>query len=399
MTPRAETKAPRWSVLLLLGALYFCQGLPFGFFVQALPTVLRSQGLSLEQVGLTSLLALPWAAKFLWAPAVDRFGTRRGWILTLQAASVAVLLGLALFVPVDATSALVVATFVTNLLSATQDVATDGLAVRLLPEQDRGLANGLQVGAYRLGMILGGGGLLMTFEWLGWRGTFGFMAAVVLAATIPVWLSKEPPALDGQSTQASLRSFFAQPGALALVAGLLVYKAGEAAGTGMLRPFLVDRSYTLADVGFVLGTVGFVAGLAGALFGGAVAGRWRRGALYTFAVFQALAVAAYGVVALLPPSAGLMAAVVALEHFTSGTATVSLFTAMMDRCRPEAASTDYTVQASAVVVATGGMSALSGFSAAQLGYAGHFFASAVLAVGALAVVRWIAPKPSMEAAR
>ena len=34
-------KTPRWSVLLLLGALYFCQGLPFGFFVQALPVVLQ----------------------------------------------------------------------------------------------------------------------------------------------------------------------------------------------------------------------------------------------------------------------------------------------------------------------------------------------------------------------
>ena len=64
---------------------------------------------------------------------------------------------------------------------------------------------------------------------------------------------------------------------------------------------------------------------------------------------------------------------------------------MMDRCRPEAASTDYTVQASAVVIATAGMSALSGFGAAHLGYAGNFFASAALAVLALVVVGWIAP--------
>lgn len=384
-------KTPRWSVLLLLGALYFCQGLPFGFFVQALPVVLRKQGLSLEQVGLASLLALPWAVKFLWSPAVDRYGTRRGWILVHQGVAVAVFVALALFVPANAIAALMVATFITNLLSASQDVATDGLAVRLLPEEDRGLANGLQVGAYRVGMIVGGGGLLMTFEWLGWRGTFGVMAAVVAVATIPVLLSREPPRLEHQESQASLQSFFRQPGAWTLIAGLLVYKAGEAAGTGMLRPFMVDRGYELADVGFILGTVGFVAGLLGALFGGAVAGRRRRLALYMFAVTQAIAVAAYGVVALLPPSRELITGVVALEHFTSGTATVSLFTAMMDRCRPEAASTDYTVQASAVVIATAGMSALSGFGAAHLGYAGNFFASAALAVLALVVVGWIAP--------
>ncbi len=42
-------------------------------------------------------------------------------------------------------------------LAATQDVATDGLAVRLLWESDRGLGNGIQVGGYYLGQILGGG--------------------------------------------------------------------------------------------------------------------------------------------------------------------------------------------------------------------------------------------------
>ena len=49
---------------LLLG-LYFSQGLPFGFFVQGLPVLMREDGISLEAIGLSSLLAIPWAAKFL----------------------------------------------------------------------------------------------------------------------------------------------------------------------------------------------------------------------------------------------------------------------------------------------------------------------------------------------
>ena len=57
----------------LLGCLYFSQGLPFGFFTQALPVLLRKQGFSLGQIGLSSLLVVPWALKFLWAPAVDRW--------------------------------------------------------------------------------------------------------------------------------------------------------------------------------------------------------------------------------------------------------------------------------------------------------------------------------------
>ena len=72
----------------LLAALYVAQGLPYGFFTQALPVLLRDAGLSLKAISATSLLFLPWALKFLWAPFVDHTGTRRAWLLPLQIAAV-----------------------------------------------------------------------------------------------------------------------------------------------------------------------------------------------------------------------------------------------------------------------------------------------------------------------
>ncbi len=76
---------------------------------------------------------------------------------------------------------------------------------------------------------------------------------------------------------------------------------------------------------------------------------------------------------------GLWAAVL-YEHFVGGLATAALFTAMMDASRPDQAATDYTVQASIVVFASGGAAALSGFAAEALGYVGLFHAGAALAV-------------------
>ena len=60
--------------LTLLGSLYLAQGLPDGFFRQTLPVMLRREGVSLEGIGLATLLMLPWGLKFLWAPLVDRYG-------------------------------------------------------------------------------------------------------------------------------------------------------------------------------------------------------------------------------------------------------------------------------------------------------------------------------------
>lgn len=383
----------RKQVILLLTALYFAQGLPFGFFIQALPVVLRERGYSLEAVGLTALLALPWALKFLWAPWVDRYSTRRRWILAAQAGMTLLLLALAALGRGDpALSLLLAGVFGTNLLAATQDIATDGLAVRLLPEEDRGIANGIQVAAYRLGMILGGGAILAFFDVLGWSGAFLLMAVLVAltAGIVFVW-GHEQVDPSASSESPSVKAFLQRPGRMTLLVGLVVFKAGEASATAMLRPMLVDRGLTLADIGWLLGTVGFVAGLLGALVGGWSAGHWpRRRVLTVFAILQMLAAASYA--AVVHGADAWVGPVIAIEHFISGLATAALFTTMMDRCTPSSASTDYTVQASAVVIATGTASALAGFSASSLGYSAHFLASAGLAALAIFVVPWLAPK-------
>src|SRR5690606_41562319 len=77
---------------------------------------------------------------------------------------------------------------VVNLVSATQDVATDGLAVQLLGPRERGLGNGIQVGAYRIGMIVGGGALLWLFALAGRRGPFVVLAGLGGLAAPPVRL-------------------------------------------------------------------------------------------------------------------------------------------------------------------------------------------------------------------
>jgi predicted MFS family arabinose efflux permease len=96
-----------------------------------------------------------------------------------------------------------------------------------------------------------------------------------------------------------------------------------------------------------------------------------------FGLLQAVGIASW---ALAPrhPSYSSLAALTALEHLTSGMATAALFTASMERCRPQHAATDYTLQASLIVLGTGVAAALSGFPAQALGYPAHFALCAAL---------------------
>jgi len=410
----------------LLAALYFAQGLPFGFFIQAVPVLLRKSGASLEVSTLATLLAFPWGMKFLWAPVVDRarhggLGRRKRFILPAQALVALLLAGLAFASPTTMGLGPLCAVFLlVSLASAAQDVATDALAVDLLAAEDRGLGNGVQVGGYRLGMIVGGGVVLMVIEDLGWRTSFLGMAALVVAAAIPVALFREPapghargeadamgasanavgasadgvgaPANAAPTFFAPIRSFLAQPDAGKLVVLLVLYKAGDALSGGIVRPFLVDRGLSLKDIGAALGAIGSIAAVAGALLGGASLRRLgeRRG-LVIFAAVQAAAILVYVGIAAGPTPLSAIYAACAVEHFLGGAATAALFAAMMGFCREETRATDYTVQACVVVAVQGIGGGLSGFLAARAGYQAHFAAALGLALLAPFAVRVLWP--------
>lgn len=378
----------------LLTSLYLAQGLPFGIFTQALPVMMRQEGHSLQAIGLSNLLALPWVLKFAWAPLVDRLpGPRRRVIVPLNLAAAALLGGLALTTP-GAIGPLVVTVLLCNLVAATQDVATDGLAVETLPEAERGLGNGVQVAGYRLGMVLGGGVLVQLFDRWGWAASFGTAALALLAVTVPILLVPPAPRLPSGAPAASWEAlrwdrWFAGRAGFAWFVLLCAYKLGDSFGTAMVKPMLVDQGLTLGRIGELMGLWGSVAGMAGALVGGALVGRLpRRAALATFGALQVPTLLAYAWIAHAGP--GSIVAAIVVEHVVSGMATAALFTAMMDACRPGHAGSDYTVQASVVVLAQGLGAMASGWSAAQLGYVGHFALAAGLALVPLLVVAGVA---------
>lgn len=386
--------------LALLTTLYFSQGLPFGFF-SGLPAVLREIGYSLTTISMTSLLALPWALKFLWAPLVDRFGSgpfgaRRSWIIPLQLLAVLTMVGMSQ-TSLDQNLQLVFAgVLFANFLAATQDIATDALAVDLLSFSERGLGNGIQVAAYRIGMIVGGGYLMARLMTIGWQQTYLLMAVLLGVATIPILLYAEPKRRESDQPESVLHaalSFVTRPGIWWWLIPMMFYKAGDAMGTAQLRPMLVDIGVGVKEQAAMVGTVGYVSGLLGALGGGYAASRFgRRPAVLFCGLFQSLAVASY----LWPASWtdptlsnaqwGVLYALCAIEHFAGGTATVALFTLMMDFCKRETAAMDYTFQASLVVIATIFAGTISGPIAQEMGYRLLFLASSIGSFAGVAVI-------------
>lgn len=381
--------------ITLLAALYVAQGLPYGFFTQALPVLLRDAGYSLKAISATSLLFLPWALKFLWAPFVDHRGTRKAWLLPLQVAGVGAAAWLAFLDPGTNLVLLLAAAFLFNTIAACQDIATDGLAVRVLDARERGLANGLQVGAYRFGMILGGGFLLWVYARSDWTVMFACMAALLVLTVLPVLPLREPPRLQQVAPPAFAvlaRGWVARlrvPGMLGFVVLVCFYKFGDSMASSLVGPFMRDQGLTKEMIALMKGTVGSLTSLAGAAMGGWLAFQaGRRVTLLACGLLQSASLLLYVAAAAGVGDVGLLWAATVTEHLLGSMATVALFTLMMDASDPEHAGTDYTLLACAVVLAMGLASFAGAAVADAAGYAASFGAGTVLSLlGCLVLVR------------
>jgi PAT family beta-lactamase induction signal transducer AmpG len=225
-TPRPDTGTqPQKSSLLRsklfwVGVLYFSEGFPLGIFFEIFPVYFRQQGVDLRSIGMLSLLGLAWTLKFLWAPAVDHYRHHRLWMATVDLAMGAVMLFFAVTAGFGPWVWAAIGVF--TVLSATNDIAIDGYTIEMLDKDELGLANGVRIGFYRVGMLASGVVLILS-DWITWPGAF-ICSAAIFACTAFACRAAPPervlPRVDSESLRGELARIIRQPRLLAMVLAL-----------------------------------------------------------------------------------------------------------------------------------------------------------------------------------
>ncbi len=389
MTAERRAAAPfAW-----IAALAFASGFPFGLINEALPVYLRSGGANLVDVGLVAAATFPWTFKFLWAPILDRTGTRKQWIAGC-------LILLALVIPliarVDASQhgrlffGLIV---LAVTLSATQDVAIDAFTIQSTPREQLGVANSVRIGAYRVAMLVSGGAVIWLAGRQGWPAAFtaATVITVALAAAallLPSTGQVRPPA--GQSLWLPLQSLLSRPGIGWVLLFALLFKLGDAAMDPMTRPFWVDRGFSLEEIGAVLTTGRMVATVSGAVLGGYLTTRWgMRTALWSLGSLQAVSNLGYWAAAALPPSKGLMLAAALFENFSGGMGTAAFVAYLMSVCEPRFAATQYAVLSALLALTRAVVGPIAGLLTERIGYASFFLLTFLLALPGFALLPFL----------
>ncbi len=376
--------------LLLVSLLYFAEGFPFGIIEQTLPVYFRIHKISLIHVGLLSLLSLPYALKFMWAPAVDFLGKRRHWISAAQFLMASLIV---LIIPLDPTHPaflLWTCIFSFAVMSATQDIAVDAYTIELLKPSEMGIANGFRIATYRVAMVVAGGLFVALGGWIGWKSTF-LTTATILAVCSVVSLRLPPvevkrPKFSLSSLAAPVKDFLRRPGLVQVALFILLYKLGDMALGPMVRPFWLDRGLTTTEIGLITGSLGILATIVGGLAGGLFMARFGIfHGLWFLGIWQAGANLSYAWVAAYPETGnwGIYFASVA-ESFCAGLGTAAFLAFLMSVCKKEYSATQYALLTALFRVPGIILGAISGWAATHVGYAQYFFFTFFLSLPAFA---------------
>ncbi|AXV17816.1 MFS transporter (plasmid) [Neorhizobium sp. SOG26] len=399
----AMTKVQKPGTLLAgITGLYIAQSVIGGVTWTSLPAVMREAGVSLDRIGLVSLIALPWVLKFLWAPMVERYrlprngGNRSGTIVIFGGLASAVgLIAAGVLDPANWMSLFAVLVVVA-FAASTVDIACDGFAVQSLAQKHHGWANAAQVGGAYLGSAVGGGLFLYLVGTSNWQIAAWSMAALVVLLGLPfLFVAARVPTEQSREHVPSLLHSLRRPALRQGLFAAAIFVVALKVSLGMIGPFLVDAGVNLATIGILNGTGSLVIGSAAAIFGGACVRAWgTKPVLILALILQAslLSLLAVSRTTEALPVSVIMIIAIASSSGVMAFGFVALYAQFMRLSDPRQAGVDFTLFqcADAAVSIVGGV--IAGQIAEALGYGIFFSAAAALALGAVPLIASVAKR-------
>jgi PAT family beta-lactamase induction signal transducer AmpG len=384
----------------VVALLYLIQGAPAAILWEVLPVFFRLHGVSLRTIGGLRLLELPYSLKVFWSPLVHRYGDRRIWILACMLGVAGVLFALPFADVASVGWMVLLLILVLTTLSATQDVAIDSYSVGLVRHEEEGAANGVRASAYRVALVLFGGGLVFLAAALAWDRLF-IVAGIVFVALGFSVLAIPRLGLPEEAREHWLQGFIGWAGTwrvIPLVLFVLTYKLGEFAIGPMVKPFWVDYGRSIwphqDDLMFQIGlfptTFGIVLSVVGALLGGAFISRFGIfHGVWFLGLLQAVSNVGYSFVGWLDLGRfGLYGASI-FESLSGGLGTAAFLAFLMNICQKEHATVQYAFLSSIFSLTGRLVGGFSGLGAEKYGYGNYFAITFALSVPAYLLLPWV----------
>ncbi|NSW85194.1 MAG: MFS transporter [Syntrophobacteraceae bacterium] len=389
-------------VLSMLG-LGFSSGLPLALTGSTLQAWMTTENVDLRIIGIFSLVGLPYTIKVLWAPFMDRFsppwmGRRRGWIVITQILLAAGIMAIGLNSPSSLPWLTAFLAVMIAFCSASQDIVVDAYRADVLREKELGAGAATTVVGYRIALLVSGALAMILSDHLPWQTVYALMAAIMLGNVLFTVMAPEPaervvpPGSIKEAVLGPLAAYFQRPGAVEMLAFVMVYKLGDAIAGAMTTPFLLDMGFTRTDVGTVNKGFGLFSTIFGTLAGGSIIAKIGiNRSLWIFAFLQAFSNLSFTALALTGKSYPVMVAAIGMENITGGMGTAAFIAFMMSLCDKRFTATQYALLTSFMATTRILAGVPTGFMVHSMGWATFYAVSILGAVPGILLLPRFAP--------
>jgi len=387
--------SPKMLAIALLGA---ASGFPNQLTESALQGWLSDAGANVKTIGLMTYVALPYLAKPLWAPFIDRYplpllGRRRGWIAVMQLALAGAIALMALQDPHVALEPVALCALLIVFCSATQDIAVDAWRTDVSLPEERGPAAAATNLGYRSAAWLASAFAFIAAGFFGWRRALLVLAVAMALFVLATWRAPEPhyqrkpPRSLTESIVIPLRELLGSPSAGSLIAVVLLFKVGDAFGQKLFTPFMKHTGFTNIEIGALVKVVFTGSTLAGVVIGGVLMVRLGLlRSMLVFGVLQALSNLLYCVLAAAGKSYPIMIAAVAIEHLAAAMGNIALVALIMAMCDRRYSAAQYALLSALALVPRYTLGYPAGWVAFHAGWYTYYVVSFALALPGLAIV-------------
>jgi PAT family beta-lactamase induction signal transducer AmpG len=268
-----QSKTLRFSMFALL---YFTQGTILGYFASLNALYMLANGIDMAMVGIFSTIALiPFVIKILFGIISDRFnllglGHRKPYIFIGLLVQFICLIVVANINPGKSYWGFVAMAFLLQLGMAFYDTCTDGLALDITPEDEKGILQGFMVGGRSVGVIVAASLAGFIAQHVSWPAVFYFLALLTLIPVPFLFIIKEiERTVELRFNWAAFGAFKNVKVLAAAGVGLIVFLVIVGANQLANPSFSEKLDISLSTAGLVT-TVWGIGCVAGALAGGRV---------------------------------------------------------------------------------------------------------------------------------
>jgi len=384
----------------------FSSGLPLFVLYQLIPGWLRDQGVSLAEIGLFSLIGIPYVWKFLWSPLMDRYslgglGRRRSWMLATQLLLLFSIAAFGWVNPIENIWSVAYLAAAVAFFSASQDIVLDAYRRELLPDNELGLGNSIHVQAYRLSGLVPGSLAFILADHISWQSVFIVVAAFMILGVLLTLFIKE---LDTEhnapkSLQAAIvlpfKDFIQSNGLKSAgytLVFLVLYKLGDNMATALQTPFFIDMGFSKTEIGVIAKTSSLIAMTLGIIVGGIVMIKLSiNRALWLFGFVQIASILGFAALAEIGHNNVALAIAMGFEYLGVGLGTAA-FTAFIARTtNPAFAATQIALFTALAVLPRTFANATTGFIVEQIGWTQFYFLCTALAIPGMLMLLKVAP--------